>query len=359
MSILIKRIDSSSGGGSSKGYPPGNINIIKKMGLNTKAYLRWSDPDNIIVGNQTLSTWNSTIIVRKEGSVPKSPTDGAVVITNTTKNKYKDTDLVDSGLTNGKTYYYRFFTTNTDKLYNTDSSMIYDIKIIQADPILKNNSWETINTVSEAGIASSIWNIGDEINIELKADTVYFSDQTITLQIWDFNHFDKSDGSGKAGICFGMKDLMKEQQRLDSNHYEGTLFHSSIKKRILNLTIPNLQNVIKKVNIYTNPGGYYSQSSVGEMTSDDLFLPGHTEVFGPNDVVDQSKTESGQHQIKIFTNTNNMIKTLIGKTAAPAYQCWWTRSPFYNNSGSFWYVSGNVSQIASDAKYGICFCFNV
>ena len=168
MSVLIKRIDSSSGGGSSKGYPLGNINIIKKAGANTKVYLRWSEPDNIIIGNKTLSTWSSTIIVRKEGSAPTSIKDGTTILTNTTKNKYKDTDLVDSGLTNGKTYYYRFFTMSTDKIYNTSSSMIYAINVLAADPILKNNSWKTIAKVSESGAASSIWKVGDEIDITLK-----------------------------------------------------------------------------------------------------------------------------------------------------------------------------------------------
>ena len=44
--------------------------------------------------NTTLSTWKSTIIVRKEGSAPKSPTDGVVILTNTSRDKYKSTDLL-------------------------------------------------------------------------------------------------------------------------------------------------------------------------------------------------------------------------------------------------------------------------
>ena len=66
MSVLIKRIDSSSGGGSSKGYPPGNVTNVTIKGGNKKVTIKWTDPDDVVIGDKTLSTWQSTSLVRKK-----------------------------------------------------------------------------------------------------------------------------------------------------------------------------------------------------------------------------------------------------------------------------------------------------
>lgn len=81
-------------------------------------YLTWEDPDS--PEDTTLySVWESTRIVRKEGGFPVDENDGVIVVTSTTKNEFKDTVYVDSGLTNGTTYYYRAFTCSVDCIYNT------------------------------------------------------------------------------------------------------------------------------------------------------------------------------------------------------------------------------------------------
>ncbi len=364
MSVLIKRIDSSSGGGS-KGYPPGNINIIKKLGLNGSVSLRWSEPDDIVVGNRTLSTWSSTVIVRKEGSAPTSIKDGDIVLTNTERNKYKETDLVDSGLTNGKTYYYRFFTMNTDKVYNTDSSMIYDIKILQPDSILKNNTWDQIAAVSEAGIASNYWNIGDEIDLTLSPEILSGDfDETVTLQIWDFDHFDKSDGSGKAGICFGMKNLMKGYQQMNSSGsnsggWNNMPMRNTVMQNILKSIPSDLKNVIKEVNTYASQGDGNTSSGVGRLSKDKIFLPGFTELFGSFDWSTQSNAEKNQIRFPIFTDYDSRIKKLSNGYIDA--QWWWTRSPYCNGGSDFCivYSDGSYSGVNAVNSCGVCFCFNV
>ena len=118
MSVLIKRIDSSSGGGSSKGYPPGNVTNVTIKGGNKKVTIKWTDPDDVVIGDKTLSTWQSTTLVRKKGSIPTSIKDGDIVLETTEKNKYKNTEYTDNNL-EIDTYYYRFFVCNTDKIYIT------------------------------------------------------------------------------------------------------------------------------------------------------------------------------------------------------------------------------------------------
>lgn len=71
--------------------------------------LRWKDPDNLEYDGITLSEWSGTKVVRKEGSAPANENDGTVIVDNKVKDAYSYTAYIDSNLTNGTTYYYRFF----------------------------------------------------------------------------------------------------------------------------------------------------------------------------------------------------------------------------------------------------------
>ena len=87
-------------------------------------------------------------------------------------------------------------------------------------PILKDNTWEQIIAASETNSIPSTWKVGDEIDLTLSGKY----NETVTLQIWDFNHYDKSDGSGKANICFGMKNLMKDKQCMDNFYFNDGVY---------------------------------------------------------------------------------------------------------------------------------------
>lgn len=358
MSVLIKRTDSSSGG-SSKGYPPGNVTNVTIKGGYKKVTIKWTDPDDIVIGDKTLSTWQSTTLVRKKGSIPTSIKDGNIVLETTEKNKYKNTEYTDNNLEIG-TYYYRFFVCNTDKIYNNDSSMIYSAAVVEIDPVLKNNTWEQIASASESGNIPSTWKVGDEIDLTLSGTF----NETVTLQIWDFNHFDKSDGSGKAGIVFGMKNLMKNTQRMNSSDnnsggWNNTAMCKTVMQNILNSMPSNLQNYIKEVNTYANRGGSSSSSSKGLLSKDKVFLPGYTELFGSSYWSNQSVTESGQKQFPIFTDNNSRIKKMSNGSGNAEY--WWTRSPSYDYADTFCFVSSDGSNSGNypSVNYGVCFCFCV
>ena len=364
MSVLIKRTDSSSGGGSSKGYPPGNVTNVTIKGGYKKVTIKWTDPDDAVIGDKTLSTWQSTTLVRKKGSIPTSIKDGDIVLETTEKNKYKDAEYTDNNL-EIDTYYYRFFVCNTDKIYNNDSSMIYSAAVVEIDPILKNNTWEQIASASESGNIPSTWKVGDEIDLTLSGTY----NETVTLQIWDFNHFDKSDGSGKAGICFGMKNLMKDRQKINEDYtshggWSETSMCKSIMQGVLSSMPSNLQSFIKEVNTYANRGQYYGESSdsssIGLLSKDKVFLPGFTELVGSSYNSSQSKTESNQKKFPIFTNNNSRIKKL-SNGSGDTYS-WWTRSPSAFSTYQFDFAdpSGSVGYgIETSERTGVCFCFNV
>jgi len=80
--------------------------------------LIWSDPTD-----KTFCTWEKTVIVRKTGSAPTTPTDGDVIYTETIKNNHSDNTnpYVDTTAQSGVTYYYKAFPCSTNGVYNTSS----------------------------------------------------------------------------------------------------------------------------------------------------------------------------------------------------------------------------------------------
>lgn len=352
MSIILKGNNISS---NNNGIGPGEVTNIKASQNASSIILSWANPSNVVIDGTTLSIFDHVIIVRNESRYPTSIKDGNTIYSG------NGTTCSDSDVIKNKKYYYRFFVYDTNKLCNNNMSMIIENTFYGIDPILKNNTWEQINAASEAGIASSLWKVGDEIDITLSGTF----NETVTLQIWDFKHFDKSDGSGKAGIVFGMKNLMKDVQYMNSSHtnsggWNNTAMKKTVMANIYNSIPSDLQSYIKEVNTYANQGLGSSSSSTGLLSKDKVFLPGMTEMFGKNYKPDQSETEKNQKKFPIFTNDNSRIKKL-SNGSGDAYQ-WWLRSAIYgNNYDCFCDVTiyGTHDYTGASYGYGVCFCFNV
>lgn len=76
---------------------------------NEQVSLTWEDPGDETSGGQIVAEWEFTRIVRKVGSAPANQNDGVIVLDSTVKNQYMTEPFVDTGLTNGTTYYYGAF----------------------------------------------------------------------------------------------------------------------------------------------------------------------------------------------------------------------------------------------------------
>ena len=109
---------SGGGGGSLSGYPVGNVTNFKVVPADTTAAITWTDPDDINTSGGAVIKWNSTRIVRKLGSFPTSEIDGTIVVESTVKNQYKTNEFIDTGLTEGTTYYYAAFSCSDYGIYS-------------------------------------------------------------------------------------------------------------------------------------------------------------------------------------------------------------------------------------------------
>lgn len=118
---ILGNFPAGGSGGGTGGLALAAVSNIATVTASGKVYVRWTDPDDLVVAGSTLASWGGTLLVRKAGSAPVSRRDGTVVLDSKTRNQYSSTYFCDSGLTDGVTYYYKFFPYTTSSTY-TDST---------------------------------------------------------------------------------------------------------------------------------------------------------------------------------------------------------------------------------------------
>lgn len=163
MPILSNFPGGSGGGGGLALAAVSNITTLTSSG---KVYIKWTDPDDLVVAESILASWGGTLLVRKAGSMPTSRRDGTVVIDNTTRNQYSNAYFCDSGLSDGTTYYYKFFPYTTTGTY-TDS---------------EDDEFSATPTAQVAGIDS--WNVTSIVASEEAGNgkmTIKWSDPATTI----------------------------------------------------------------------------------------------------------------------------------------------------------------------------------
>ena len=213
---------------------------------------------------------------------------------------------------------------------------------------LNETSWGDIEFISDNGLASKYWKIGD-------TKTINVNEEILTLEILDFNHDDLLNGN-KAGITFGLKYLMNNTKQINATKtnvggFTGSDIYSWLQGELL-LSLPtDLQAVIKTVNKKTSAGNQSSVINTNEMK---IFLFSEIEIYGTTSF---SFTGEG-NQYRNFYNPNNRIKTFTNGSSIIG---WWERSPGTN--AGFFCAADNSTQLAShdysDAFWGISFGFCV
>ena len=173
MPILSNFPGGSGGGGGLALAAVSNITTLTSSG---KVYIKWTDPDDLVVAESTLASWGGTLLVRKAGSMPTSRRDGTVVVDNTTRNQYSNTYFCDSGLSNGTTYYYKFFPYTTTGTYtDSEDDEFSAVPTAQVEGI---DSWNVTNIVAseEAG--------NGKMTIKWSDPSATITNDGVTLATW-------------------------------------------------------------------------------------------------------------------------------------------------------------------------------
>lgn len=122
MAFGIVSMERPSGGSSN--IELADVTNTSIVSGNKSAKIIWSDPDDVSLNGASLARWAGTLLVRKSGSEPSNYNDGTVVVNNTTRNAYSSNALNDTGLSNGTTYYYKFFPYSVDGVYTSGSVLV-------------------------------------------------------------------------------------------------------------------------------------------------------------------------------------------------------------------------------------------
>ena len=186
--------------------------------------------------------------------------------------------------------------------------------------VLSENTWAQIaQAVADKDPILDVWQVGDT-----KDEVI--AGETLTFAIMGKNMDDLADGSGKAGLTFGMTQLMASTRQMNSSNTNAGSFAGSAMYSWLSGTIyPNLptelKDAIKAVNKKTSSGG---GSSVIRTDAMYLWLFSEIEVFGKT-----TYSYAGEGtQYPYFATSAERIKRL--SNGAGAASDWWERSPRRN-----------------------------
>lgn len=308
-----------------------NVNDVKQYTISL-AYFSATLVVNSDVGASVTATGAGKTFT---GTVPS---DGSLELTITTPGTYSVTASKDGE------------TTDAVSINVSTSGQTYSVECLFFKPVLANNTWAQIAKASAAGKASTLWPVGDEKNITVGSET-------LTLVILGFNHDDKADGSGKAGITFGLKNLMAGTRAMNSSNtnsggFTGSAMYTWLQGTLLNSLPSDLQAVLKSVNKKTSAG---SQSSTINTNAMKIFLFSEIEIFG---AVTYSKAGEGT-QYPYFATASTRVKYL--SNGAGSANKWWERSPYASSSNGFCVVgsNGDASSNSASLSGGVCFGFCV
>ena len=210
---------------------------------------------------------------------------------------------------------------------------------------LNDFTWAQIDYISENGLMSDYFNIGDTKNVTIGS-------ATYVVEIVGFSHDDRADGSGKVGLTFGLKDCLNTAYQMNSSNtnsggWGGCALRATLRGDIWNQLPSDLRDVIKEVTKKTSAGG---ASGIINSISDTLFLFAEKEIFGSK----QYSVDGEGTQYARFTASNTRIKKLNGSVTY-----WWLRSPNSSNTNDFCAVntSGAADYYYANNSYGVCFGF--
>lgn len=223
---------------------------------------------------------------------------------------------------------------------------------------LEENTWPQIAEASAAGIASSLWNVGDT-----KTETLNGTSYTFRIAGFDHDALDSTDakygdsnyngGTNKAGITFEMVELFATGYYMysstsNSNGWGSSYMRSTVMGKMKGYMPTALQNVLRTVSKLTSAG---KKSSTIKTTADELFLYSEIEIKGT-----VNKTFAGEgSQYDYYKAGNSAIKKR-GSTV----NYWWLRSPASANSTSYAIIDalGSASaNLANNSETGVTFGF--
>lgn len=279
-----------------------------------------------------------------------------------------------------------------------DKTVAVTAQFMPAKRSLNDMTWAEIRQVSDAGMGSDYWEVGDRKAITVNGTIGTLSvNQTMYVFILGFNHNSSKEGdgihfgtfktalSGGTDVClvdgsynsyktdgskiFNMNhwgnynyggwkacdlryDILgstnkapvnygKARATSDTGYDAPTNTATSPVANTLMAALPaDLRAVMKPITKYTDNKGNSSNVAANVTSSlDYLPLLAEQEIFGGNRTYSNQYEKNSQVQYAYYSAGNSKVKYRYSATGSTAY--WWERSPTYNNDRNFCSVNTN------------------
>lgn len=254
------------------------------------------------------------------------------------------------------------------------------------DPVLNNNSWETISKVSQMGLAAQYWAVGDTktITINGAVGNTTFSNLSVDAFILGFNHNSSREGANRihfkigkiSGVHIALVDSNYISSGTSASYFQmnadasnnGGWNGSSMRKTLLGnsgtpasppsgsllAALPSdLRAVMKAVTKYSdNTGGGSDTASYVTSTTDYLFLLAEFEYHGARTFANSAE-KNYQAQYDYYKAGNSKIHYKHNATGTAARA--WCRSVLSSIRNKFCCVNdkGGAMYMDSDYSYGV------
>ena len=204
---------------------------------------------------------------------------------------------------------------------------------------------------------SDYWAVGDIRTVQLSAMSATgvgesHAAQQVDLVLMHAGGYDLNaavaSGRTKCSFVVGLKDSLAEAGYMNSSNTNSGSWNGSARRTWCNNVFRNaipstLRAIFKQFKTVT--AQTYNGST--NQTSVDYFaLPAEKEIFGSRTYSNETEFNA-LFQFDYYKTASNRVKKL-GKTGAASH--WWERSPSYNGSSYFCYVSSGGGAFGSSAS---------
>lgn len=298
----------------------------------------------------------------------------------------------------------------------TASSCTIAVDVVVPLATFNDNSWAAIRAVSDAGLAESVWSVGDTKEIVLNGTVGNFvmDNKSLLVYIIGFNHNSSIEGTNRIHMqgfktmdgkscaldlpgamtgssssistypninhwgavnyggwaaCDVRYDLLgstnvppnnygsKKSTGATGNNPTSTCATTPVEKSLMSAFPEDLRAVMKPVTKYTdNVGGGRAYASNISPTIDYLWFLSEYEIFGTTHTSNSSEP-SYQVQYEYYSNGNETEKApCLGNVSGYSSVIWWTRSPSYVNGSLDSFCTEDQGEYGyRSANRGYCF----
>ena len=250
----------------------------------------------------------------------------------------------------------------------------YEVEIRMYD-LFSTISTADIPAITKAGIASSVWSIGDTRAVKLNGTVgaYNFSNETAYMFIVAFDHnssvemagahhmicsFAKSAMTGGKDIAFTDSRYMAytsdpcfhmNSSNTNSGGWERSYMRQTICSQFKNAMPSDLQSVLRTRTIYTDNTGGRSGNKPSNVTAttDTVYIPSEFEVQGSRTYAN-SYEQDHQQQLAYYKNGASKIRYKSENTSTAVW--WGVRSPKYIYGTAFCSVDTDGSPNYGNAR---------